>query len=62
MVQPYEFVCANVYPDCEETIEGQDRGDVLEEVETHMREHHGMIELPAEMTRWVLGSVRPDDQ
>jgi predicted small metal-binding protein len=51
-----------VYPDCEETIEGEDRGDVLEEVETHMREHHGMIELPVEITRWVLGSVRPDDR
>jgi predicted small metal-binding protein len=60
-VQGYEFVCSNVYPDCEERIEGEDRDDVLSEVEAHMREHHGLIELPAEMTRWVLGSVRPDD-
>ena len=57
----YEFVCSTVHPDCTERIEGDVREDVLEEVETHMREHHGMIELPAEMTRWVLGSVRPDD-
>jgi predicted small metal-binding protein len=61
-VQAYEFVCSNVYPDCEERIEGEDRDEVLAEVETHVREHHGMIELPAEMTRWVLGSVRPDDE
>lgn len=61
-MQRFEFVCSNVYPDCEETIEGEDRDEVLAEVEAHMREHHGLIELSAEMTRWVLGSVRPDDR
>lgn len=61
MVQEYEFVCSNVYPDCEERIDGETHEEVLESVETHMREHHGLIELPSEMTRWVLASVRPDD-
>jgi predicted small metal-binding protein len=60
-VQSYEFVCSNVYPDCEERIEGETEDHVLREVETHMREHHGMIVLPSDMTRWVLDSVRPDD-
>lgn len=60
MVQPYEFVCSNVFPDCEERIEGESEEEVLREVETHMREHHGMIELPSEMTRWVLAGVRPE--
>jgi predicted small metal-binding protein len=57
----YEFQCSNVYPDCEETLEGETREEVLEDVATHMREHHGMIELPSHMTKWVLGAVRPDD-
>ena len=60
-MQNYEFVCSNVHPDCEERIEGETEDQVLGEIETHMREHHGMIVLPGEMTRWVLNSVRPDD-
>jgi predicted small metal-binding protein len=62
MVQPYEFECSNVIPDCDERLEGETREDVLEQVATHMREHHGFIELPSEMTRWVLASVRPEDE
>lgn len=57
----YEFECSNVIPTCDTTLEGETRDDVLEEVATHMREHHGMIELPSDMTKWVLASVRPDD-
>jgi predicted small metal-binding protein len=47
-------------PDCTTALEGETEEEILEEVETHMREHHGMIELPADMARHVLASVRPE--
>lgn len=56
----YEFECSIVFPDCDEKLEGETREEVLEAVGAHMREHHGMIELSPEITRWVLGSARPD--
>lgn len=31
----------------------------MEEVETHMREHHGLVELPSDMAKWILASVDP---
>ena len=62
MVLAYEFQCSTVYPDCDEKLEGDSREELLEEVSTHMREHHGMIELPSDLTKWVLASVRPDDR
>lgn len=58
----YEFECSTVYPDCDEKLEGETREEVLEKVATHMRGHHGKIELPSEMTKRVLNSVRPDDR
>ncbi len=57
----YEYDCSNVIPDCDEVIEGETKDEVLEEVDTHMREHHGMIELPSDMARWVLASVHPEE-
>ena len=47
-------------PDCTTALEGETEEEILEEVETHMREHHGMIELPPDMARHVLASVRPE--
>jgi len=55
----YEFQCSTVYGDCDEVIEGGTEDEVMEEVETHMREHHGLIELPSDMARRVLASVDP---
>ena len=57
----YEFECSILMPDCDTTLEGETREDVLDEVADHMREHHGMIELPPEMTQRVLAAVRPED-
>ncbi len=57
----YEFRCSTVYGDCDEVIEGDTTDELLEEVETHMREHHGMIELPSDMARLVLASVHPEE-
>lgn len=56
----YEFQCSTVYGDCDEVIEGETEDEVMEEVETHMREHHGLIELPPDMAKWVLASVSPE--
>lgn len=56
----YEFHCSNVYGDCDEVIGGETEDEVMGEVETHMREHHGMIELPPDMAKRVLASVRPE--
>lgn len=58
----YRFECSNIYPDCDESLQGEDRDEVLEEVAVHMREHHGMIELPSPVADWVLASVHPDDK
>lgn len=55
----YEFQCSTVYGDCDEVIEGETKDEVMEEVETHMREHHGLIELPSDMAKRVLASVDP---
>lgn len=56
----YEFQCSTVYGACDEVIEGGTEDEVMEEVETHMREHHGLIELPPDMAKWVLVSVSPE--
>lgn len=56
----YEFQCSTVYGDCDEVIEAETEDEVMEEVETHMREHHGLIELPSDMAKWVLASVHPE--
>ncbi len=56
----YEFQCSTVYGDCDEVIEGETEDEVMDEVETHMREHHGLIELPSDMAKWVLASVHPE--
>lgn len=56
----YEFQCSTVYGDCDEVLEGETEDEVMEEVENHMREHHGLIELPSDMAKWVLASVRPE--
>lgn len=55
----YEFQCSTVYGDCDEVIEGDTKDELLEEVDTHMREHHGLIELPSDMAKRVLASVDP---
>lgn len=47
--------------DCDEVLEGETEEEIMEEVATHMREHHGMIELPSDMAKWVLASVRPEE-
>lgn len=57
----YEFECSNLTPDCDETLQGETREAVLEDVADHMREHHGVVELPSDMANWVLASVRPED-
>lgn len=57
----YEFQCSTVYGDCDEVLQGETEEEVMAEVETHMREHHGMIELPSDMARWVLASVHPEE-
>lgn len=57
----YEFQCSTVYGDCDEVIQGETEDEVMGEVETHMREHHGMIELPSDMAKWVLASVHPEE-
>lgn len=56
----YEFKCSNVVGDCTEVIEGENRDEVFEEVAEHMREHHSRIEMPSDMAKWVLASVRPE--
>lgn len=56
----YEFQCSTVYGDCDEVLEGETEDEVMEEVETHMREHHGLIELPPDMAKRVLASVHPE--
>ncbi len=57
----YEFQCSTVYGDCDEVLQGETEDEVMKEVETHMREHHGMIELPSDMAKWVLASVHPEE-
>ena len=57
----YEFQCSSVYGECDEVIQGETEEEVLEEVEAHMREHHGLIELPSDMAKWVLDSVHPEE-
>ncbi len=57
----YEFQCSTVYGDCDEVIQGETEDEVMREVESHMREHHGMIELPSDMAKWVLASVHPEE-
>lgn len=55
----YEFECSDLVAGCDEVVRGDTEHEVLDDVAEHMRDHHGMIELPPDMVRRVLASVRP---
>lgn len=56
---PYEFACSTVMANCDELLHGDTEDEVVEEVTDHMREYHGMTELPPDIAKRVLASVRP---
>jgi predicted small metal-binding protein len=56
----YAFQCSNLIADCDERLDGESRDEVAEKARNHMREFHGMVELPSELTQWVLGTARPE--
>ena len=57
----YELDCDNVVPGCDVTVAGETKGDVAEAAAQHASQVHGMAELPDELTRRVLYSIRPAD-
>lgn len=55
----YEYDCSDLISDCDEVVRGDTEDEVLEGVSEHIREHHRTFELPPDLARRVLASVRP---
>lgn len=55
----YEFDCSDLIADCDEVVRGDTKDGIVDDVVEHMRDHHGMIELPPDLVKRVLASVRP---
>lgn len=55
----YEFECSDLIADCDEVVRSDTKDEIVDDVAEHMRDHHGMIELPPDMAKRVLAAVRP---
>jgi predicted small metal-binding protein len=52
-----EFKCGDLVPGCDFVIEGESDDQILEEVAAHVREEHGMDEVPPEVQDTIRASL-----
>jgi predicted small metal-binding protein len=52
-----EFKCGDLVPGCDFVIEGESDDQILEEVAVHVREEHGMDEVPPEVQDTIRASL-----
>ncbi len=48
------FTCAELVPDCDHTFEAESDEEILQHIQAHARDVHGMPEVPPE----ILDQVR----
>jgi len=52
-----EFRCGELVPGCEAAFEGESDSAILQLVESHARDEHGMDEVPPEVVDKILASI-----
>jgi predicted small metal-binding protein len=51
------FRCADVVPGCPAELEGESEDELLESVEAHARDEHGIDEVPPEVVDRIRSSI-----
>lgn len=54
-----QFACRDVVPGCRSTFVGSDVDAVLEQVATHARTDHGLVEVPDSLLRSAAAHIVP---
>ena len=52
-----EFRCGEIVPGCDAALRGETDDEVLERVEVHAREEHGMDRVPPEVADTIRASI-----
>jgi predicted small metal-binding protein len=52
-----EFRCGEIVPGCDEAFQGETDDEILERVEVHAREEHGMDRVPPEVADTIRASI-----
>ncbi len=52
-----EFRCGEIVPGCAATFQGETEDEILERVEVHAREEHGMDRVPPEVADTIRASI-----
>ncbi len=52
-----EFRCGEIVPGCDAAFQGESDDEVLERVEVHAREEHGMDTIPPEVADTIRASI-----
>ena len=56
-----QFVCGELVPGCTHVFHGGSDEEILEQVEVHAREDHGMPEVPPEVADRIRASITERD-
>jgi predicted small metal-binding protein len=52
-----EFRCGEIVPGCSAAFQGETDDEILERVEVHAREEHGMDRIPVEVVDTIRASI-----
>jgi predicted small metal-binding protein len=52
-----EFRCGEIVPGCAAAFQGETDDEILERVEVHAREEHGMDRIPVEVVDTIRASI-----
>ena len=52
-----EFRCGDLVPGCPTTFQGESEEEILQQVEIHARDEHGMDEVPPEVADEVRAGI-----
>ena len=52
-----EFRCGEIVPGCDAKFQGETDDEILERVEVHAREEHGMDKVPPEVVDTIRASI-----
>ena len=56
-----QFVCGELVPGCEHVFHASSDEEILEQVEVHARDDHGMPEVPPEVADRIRESITEPD-
>jgi predicted small metal-binding protein len=53
-----EFKCGAIVPGCKNTFQGESEEEILQQIELHARDAHGMHEVPPEVVDTIRAEIR----